>query len=50
LIALWAPGRHPPLTAFLDADLQAYQINPLMDDNVFLFLDGIRQKVKEIGV
>ncbi|MFH0872862.1 MAG: transposase [bacterium] len=34
----------------LDADLQAYQSKPLGDDIVFLFLDGISQKVREIGV
>lgn len=34
----------------LDADLQAYQTKPLADDVVFLFLDGITQKVRELGV
>ncbi len=36
--------------AVLDADLQAYQTKPLTDDVVFLFLDGISQKVRELGV
>lgn len=34
----------------LDADLQAYQTKPLPDDVAFLFLDGITQKVRELGV
>lgn len=37
-------------TAALDADLQAYQTKPLADDVVFLFLDGISQKVRELGI
>jgi putative transposase len=37
-------------TAVLDADLQAYQTKPLTDDVVFLFLDGISQKVRELGI
>ena len=37
-------------TAGLDADLQAYQTKPLTDDVVFLFLDGISQKVRELGI
>lgn len=37
-------------TAVLDADLQAYQTKPLTDDIVYLFLDGISQKVRELGV
>lgn len=37
-------------TAVLDADLQAYQTKPLTDDVVYLFLDGISQKVRELGV
>ena len=36
--------------AVLDADLQAYQTKPLADDVVFLFLDGISQKVRELSV
>ncbi len=36
--------------AVLDADLQAYQTKPLADDVVFLFLDGLSQKVRELGV
>jgi len=38
------------IASTLDADLQAYQSKPLSDDIVFLFLDGISQKVREIGV
>ena len=38
------------VTTVLDADLQAYQTKPLADDVVFLFLDGISQKVRELGV
>lgn len=34
----------------LDADLQVYQTKPLPDDVAFLFLDGITQKVRELGV
>jgi transposase-like protein len=37
-------------TAVLDADLQVYQTKPLTDDVVFLFLDGISQKVRELGI
>lgn len=37
-------------TAVLDADLHAYQSKPLTDDVVFLFLDGISQKVRELGI
>jgi len=36
--------------AVLDADLQAYRTKPLADDVIFLFLDGLRQKVRELGV
>ena len=36
--------------AVVDADLQAYQTKPLTDDVVFLFLDGISQKVRKLGV
>lgn len=36
--------------AVLDADLQVYQTKPLPDDVTFLFLDGITQKVRELGV
>jgi len=36
--------------AVLDADLQVYQTKPLPDDVAFLFLDGITQKVRELGV
>jgi transposase-like protein len=43
-------GTASAIASFLDADLQAYQINPSVDDTVFLFLDGTSQKVKEIGV
>ena len=34
----------------MDADLEAYRSKPLSDDIVFLFLDGISQNVREIGV
>jgi transposase-like protein len=37
-------------TAYLDEELQHYQTRPLTDDFPFLFLDGITQKVREIGV
>jgi transposase-like protein len=37
-------------TAVLDADLQTYYSKPLTDDIVFLFLDGISQKVRELGI
>ena len=36
--------------AYLDKELQHYQTKPLTDDFPFLFLDGITQKVREIGV
>jgi len=36
--------------SYLDAELKNYQTRPLSDDFPFLFLDGITQKVKEIGV
>jgi len=36
--------------AVLDADLQAYQTKPLTDDVVFLFLDGISQRVRKLSV
>lgn len=35
---------------YLDEELQHYQTRPLKDDFPFLFLDGITQKVREIGV
>lgn len=35
---------------YLDEELRHYQTRPLPDDFPFLFLDGIRQKVKEISV
>ena len=37
-------------TAYLDEELREYQSKPLTDDFSFLFLDGITQKVREIGV
>ncbi len=37
-------------TAALDADLRAYQTKPLTDDVAFLFLDGISQRVRELGI
>ena len=37
-------------TAYLDEELRHYQTRPLTDDYSFLFLDGITQKVREIGV
>jgi len=36
--------------AYLDEELKHYQTRPLSDDFPFLFLDGITQKVREIGV
>jgi transposase-like protein len=36
--------------AYLDEELQRYQSRPLADAFPFLFLDGITQKVREIGV
>jgi len=36
--------------AYLDEELTQYQTRPLTDDFPFLFLDGITQKVREIGV
>jgi len=36
--------------AVLDEDLKRYQTRSLEDDVEFLFLDGIAQKVREIGV
>ena len=36
--------------AVLDADLQAYRTKPLADHVVFLFLDSLSQKVRELGV
>lgn len=35
---------------YLDEELRQYQTKPLSDDFAFLFLDGITQKVREIGV
>jgi len=35
---------------YLDEELKHYQTRPLSDDFPFLFLDGITQKVREIGV
>ena len=51
-------AKQPPSTtgtvsktaAVLDADLQAYETKALTDDAVFLFLGGISQKVRELGV
>jgi putative transposase len=37
-------------TGYLDEELRQYQTKPLIDDYPFLFLDGITQKVREIGV
>jgi putative transposase len=37
-------------TGYLDEELRKYQTKPLTDDFPFLFLDGITQKVREIGV
>jgi putative transposase len=37
-------------TGYLDEELKQYQTKPLTDDYPFLFLDGITQKVREIGV
>lgn len=37
-------------TAYLDDELKQYQTKPLTDEFPFLFLDGIHQKVREIGV
>jgi transposase-like protein len=37
-------------TGYLDEELRKYQTKPLTDDYPFLFLDGITQKVREIGV
>ena len=36
--------------SYLDEELKHYQTRPLSDDFPFLFLDGITQKVREIGV
>ena len=36
--------------SYLDEELKCYQTRPLSDDFPFLFLDGITQKVREIGV
>jgi len=35
---------------YLDDELKEYQTKPLTDEFPFLFLDGIRQKVREVGV
>jgi putative transposase len=35
---------------YLDEELERYQTRPVADDFPFLFLDGITQKVREIGV
>jgi transposase-like protein len=35
---------------YLDDELRHYQTRPIADDFPFLFLDGITQKVREIGV
>jgi hypothetical protein len=43
-------GTMSKAAAVLDADLQAYQTKRLTDDMVFPFLDGISQKVRELGV
>ena len=37
-------------TANLDKELEQYRTRPLSDEFPFLFLDGITQKVREIGV
>jgi transposase-like protein len=37
-------------TGYLDEELRKYRTNPITDDYSFLFLDGITQKVREIGV
>ena len=37
-------------TGYLDEELRQYQTKPLTDDYPFLFLDGITQRVREIGV
>jgi putative transposase len=37
-------------TGYLDEELKKYRTKPLTDDFDFLFLDGITQKVREIGV
>jgi len=37
-------------TSYLDEELKKYQTRPLSDDFPFLFLDGITQKIREIGV
>jgi len=37
-------------TGYLDEELKQFQTKPLTDDYPFLFLDGITQKVREIGV
>ena len=37
-------------TGYLDEELRQYQTKPLTDNYPFLFLDGITQKVREIGV
>lgn len=37
-------------TAFLEEELRYYRERELSDDVEFLFLDGITEKVKEIGV
>jgi len=37
-------------TGYLDEELRKYRTKPLTDDYDFLFLDGITQKVREIGV
>ena len=37
-------------TGYLDEELKRYRTKPLADDFDFLFLDGITQKVREIGV
>ena len=38
------------IVGYLDEELRRYQTKPLSDDFPFLFLDGISQKVREIGV
>ena len=37
-------------TSYLNEELKRYRTKPLTDDFEFLFLDGITQKVREIGV
>lgn len=45
-----SPGMVSNVASVLGADLKAYQTKPLTDDILFLFLDGISQKARKIGV